>query len=44
MDVFRISEDPTLPLLPIGINNVMLGNAATERFRKRLPEFSQTRR
>lgn len=44
MDVFRISEDPRHPFrdTPAGWNNVTLSNAAFERFRKKMPEFSQT--
>ena len=42
IDVFRMSDDPQRPFAktPEGENNVMLSQAAVDRFKKRMPTFS----
>ena len=42
IDVFRMSDDPQRPFAktPSGWNNVMLSQAAVDRFKKRMPTFS----
>ena len=42
IDVFRMSDDPQRPFAktPAGENNVMLSQAAVDRFKKRMPTFS----